>query len=168
MDTYKTETVTTPAAQTITTTRTNEQKLTFSLQLGKRYGPVTFRIGIIEGSGGGGADLHLLRDSLQLSASIYQFSRAYQSSTLTGTEVMLYPRAKVWLNYYFFQHLFLTTGVDDFLNRWRQGNYPGFLGGRSFNIGTDVFFGAGLYFNDDDLKTLLGAGAGSAVPRSGG
>ncbi len=150
--------------QSVTTTKLNEQKLTYSLQLGKRYGNVTFRIGIIEGSGGGGADLHLLRDSLQLSASIYQFSRAFQGVNMTGTEQMLYPRAKVWANWYFLQHFFLTTGVDDFLNRWQQGQYPG---GRSFNIGTDIFFGGGLFFTDDDLKTLLGAGVGSAVPRGG-
>jgi phospholipid/cholesterol/gamma-HCH transport system substrate-binding protein len=147
--------------QTITTRKLNEEKLTFSLQIAKRYGPTTFRIGIIEGSGGAGTDIHLMRDRLQLSASVYQFSRAFQEERLRGTARVLYPRAKVWLNYYFLDNFFFTTGVDDFLNRWETGNYPG---GRSFNIGTDVFFGGGVFFTDDDLKTLLGAGAGSAVP----
>ncbi len=150
--------------QTVTTTKKNEDKLTFSAQIAKRYGAMTFRIGIIEGSGGAGADVHLFSDRLQLSANIYQFSRAFQAERLTGSTQMLYPRAKVWLNYYFLQNFFVTTGADDFLNQWQQGNYPG---GRSFNIGTDVFFGAGVFFTDDDLKTLLGAGGGSAV-RSGG
>jgi phospholipid/cholesterol/gamma-HCH transport system substrate-binding protein len=150
--------------QTITTKKLNEDKLTFSLQLAKRYGPVTFRIGIIEGSGGAGADLHLVRDKLQLSASVYQFSRAFQEERLGATDKVLYPRAKVWLNYYFLDNFFVTSGVDDFLNTWESGNYPG---GRSFNIGTDVFFGAGVYFTDDDIKTLLGSGAGSAVPSGG-
>jgi phospholipid/cholesterol/gamma-HCH transport system substrate-binding protein len=145
---------------TVTTTRLNEDKLTFSLQIAKRYGPVTFRVGIIEGSGGAGADLHVFKDRLQLSTSIYQFSRAFQSGTVVGTTKPVYPRAKVFLNYYFLDNFFLTTGVDDFLNRWQQGQYPG---GRSFNVGTDVFFGGGLFFTDDDIKTLLGAGAGSAV-----
>jgi phospholipid/cholesterol/gamma-HCH transport system substrate-binding protein len=150
--------------QTIRTRTENEDKLTFSLQIAKRYGPATFRGGIIEGSGGAGMDLHLMRDKLQISASIYQFSRAFQESRLTATSGTLYPRAKVWLNYYFMENFFVTTGADDFLNSWEQGNYPG---GRSFNIGTDVFFGVGVYFTDDDLKTLLGAGAGSAVPSGG-
>jgi phospholipid/cholesterol/gamma-HCH transport system substrate-binding protein len=150
--------------QTIRTRTVNEDKLTFSLQIAKRYGPATFRGGIIEGSGGAGMDLHLMRDKLQISASIYQFSRAFQESRLTATSGTLYPRAKVWLNYYFMENFFVTTGADDFLNSWEQGNYPG---GRSFNIGTDVFFGVGVYFTDDDLKTLLGAGAGSAVPSGG-
>jgi phospholipid/cholesterol/gamma-HCH transport system substrate-binding protein len=163
VDSVTTETVTTgtgDASTSVTTTRRlNEEKLTFSFQLAKRYGPLTFRIGIIEGSGGAGTDLHLLDDSLQLSASIYQFSRAFQGTTSTADRAV-YPRAKVWLNYYFLQHFFVTTGVDDFLNQWQTGRYPG---GRLFNIGTDVFFGGGVYFTDDDLKTLLGSGVGGAA-----
>jgi phospholipid/cholesterol/gamma-HCH transport system substrate-binding protein len=139
----------------VTTRILHEEKLTFSAQVAKRYGPLTFRIGVIESSGGVGTDLHLFRDSLQLSASVYQFSRPYSD---------VYPRAKVWMNYYMFQHFFLTAGADDFLNSWNQGRYPG---GPKFTIGNDVFFGAGLFFTDDDLKTLLGAGAGSAVPSGG-
>lgn len=160
VNTTTTETVTSTTGPSSVTTRTvNEDKLTFSVQLAKRYGPMTFRIGIIEGSGGAGADLHLFRDRLQLSTSMYQFQRAFQSDVV-GTTRPVYPRAKVWLNWYFLDNFFLTTGADDFLNRWQQGQYPG---GRSFNVGTDVFFGAGIYFTDDDIKTLLGAGAGSAA-----
>jgi phospholipid/cholesterol/gamma-HCH transport system substrate-binding protein len=162
VDTRKTDTVVrrdpaTGAETTEVTTRTthDEEKLTFTLQFAKRYGPVTFRIGVIESSGGVGADLHLFRDSLQLSASVYQFSRPYQD---------VFPRAKVWMNYYLLQHFFLTAGTDDFLNSWDQGRFPG---GPKFTIGNDVFFGAGIFFTDDDLKTLLGAGAGSAVPSGG-
>jgi phospholipid/cholesterol/gamma-HCH transport system substrate-binding protein len=165
VDTVTTETITTrlpdgTTAQTVSTKKTNEDKLTFSLQMAKRYGRMTFRIGIIEGSGGAGADLHLLRDKLQLSASIYQFSRAFQEERLGAGTSVPYPRAKVWANYYIMEHFFVTSGVDDFLNRWESGSYPG---GRAFNVGTDVFFGGGIFFTDDDLKTLLGAGAGSAV-----
>lgn len=150
--------------ETVTTKKVNEDKLTFSLQMAKRYGAMTFRIGIIEGSGGAGADLHLFRDKLQFSASVYQFSRAFREDQLGAQDTALYPRAKVWVNYYFLENFFVTSGVDDFLNTWKSGNYPG---GRSFNIGTDVFFGAGVYFTDDDIKALLGSGAGSAVPSGG-
>ena len=160
VNTTTTETVSSTAQPTTVTTKTvNEDKLTFSVQMAKRYGPMTFRIGIIEGSGGAGADMHLFKDRLQLSTSMYQFQRAFQSDVV-GTTRPVYPRAKVWLNYYFLDNFFVTTGADDFLNRWQQGQYPG---GRSFNVGTDVFFGAGIYFTDDDIKALLGAGAGSAL-----
>jgi phospholipid/cholesterol/gamma-HCH transport system substrate-binding protein len=162
VDTVTTETVTTrvpdPANpgqlidQTTQTTKTlHEERLTFTLQLAKRYGPMSFRIGVIESSGGVGTDLHLLDDALQLSVSVYQFSRPYQN---------VFPRAKVWLNYQFLQHFYLTAGADDFLNVWQQGRYPG---GPKFTLGNDVFFGGGLYFTDDDLKTLLGVGGGSAI-----
>jgi phospholipid/cholesterol/gamma-HCH transport system substrate-binding protein len=138
--------------QTTTSTQTvHENRLTFTLQIAKRYGPITFRGGIIESSGGVGSDLHLFKDALQLSVSIYQFSRPYQD---------VYPRAKIFLNYYFLQHFYATAGSDDFLNSWRAGRYPG---GPKFSVGTDVFFGAGLFFTDDDLKTLIGAGAGAAT-----
>jgi phospholipid/cholesterol/gamma-HCH transport system substrate-binding protein len=167
VDTYTTETITTrlpdgTVEQSVSTKKTNEDKLTFSLEVAKRYGPVTWRIGIIEGSGGLGADLHLFRDRLQVSTSIYQFNRAFQQVGVGASTTSPYPRAKVWANWYFMQHFFVSSGVDDFLNRWQSGSYPG---GRYFNVGTDVFFGGGLFFTDDDLKTLLGAGAGSAVSK---
>ena len=87
--------------------------------------------------------------------SVYQFSRPYSN---------IYPRAKVWLNLQFLQNFYVTAGTDDFLNQWHQGKYPG---GPKFSWGNDVFFGGGLFFTDDDLKTLLGAGAGSAVSSAG-
>lgn len=159
VDTVSSETITTRVGgvdtTTVSTRTLHEDKLTFTLQIAKRYGPLTFRVGVIESSGGIGSDLHLFRDTLQFSVSVYQFSRPYQD---------VFPRAKIFVNYYFFQHFFLTAGADDFLNSWRSGRYPG---GPKFTIGNDAFFGAGLFFTDDDLKTLLGAGAGSAIPSGG-
>ncbi len=156
VDTVTTETITTrdgnaPPVTTISSKTLHEDKLTFSLQLAKRYGPVTFRVGVIESSGGVGSDLHLFDDRLQVSVSIYQFNRPYQD---------VLPRAKVWLNWNFLQYFYATAGADDFLNKFRSGQYPG--GGR-FNIGNDVFFGGGLHFTDDDLKVLLLSGSGTAV-----
>jgi len=158
VDTVTTETITRPdpadPARDITTVQTktlHEEKLTFTLQMAKRYGPMTFRVGVIESSGGVGSDLHLFHDALTLSVSVYQFSRPYRD---------VYPRAKVWINYQFLQHFYFTAGADDFLNSWEQGRYPG---GPKFTLGNDVFFGGGLFFTDDDLKTLLGVGGSSVI-----
>jgi len=156
VDTVTTNTTTTRDnnGNSITTVSTNtlhQDKLTLSLQLAKRYGPATFRVGVIESSGGVGADLHFFEDRLQLSTSIYQFDRPY-----TG----VYPRAKIWVNWNFLQHFYATAGADDFLNKWRSGQYPG---GQRFSIGNDVFFGGGLAFTDDDIKTLIGVGGASSV-----
>jgi phospholipid/cholesterol/gamma-HCH transport system substrate-binding protein len=157
VDTVTSQTVTTHDAttgrDTVTTQTTvlHEEKLTFSLEYGKRYGPIAFRVGIIESSGGAGTDLYLLNDALQLSLSVYQFNRPYTST---------FPRAKVWANYYFLQHFYVTAGTDDFLNKWRSSTLPG---GQSFKIGNDVFFGGGLSFTDDDIKSILAAGGASAA-----
>jgi phospholipid/cholesterol/gamma-HCH transport system substrate-binding protein len=137
--------VTTQTARSI-----NEQRLAISAEFGKRYGPVVLRIGIIESSGGVGADLMLLEDSLQFSLNLYQFTRP---------TVDVFPRAKLWMNWTPIRHVYLTAGTDDFLNAWRAGRYPF---GPKFTVGRDLFVGAGLTFTDQDLKALLvGGGAGA-------
>ena len=149
--TVETLTTQTPTGTSTTTTTkvVNEQRVSFSLQFAKRYGPATFRIGLIESSGGAGADLHLLNDALKLSVSVYQFARPDRPQ---------FPRAKIWADYGFLRYFYVTTGSDDFLNTWRAGRYPG---GPKFSIGQDVFFGGGLVFTDDDLKALISVAGGS-------
>jgi phospholipid/cholesterol/gamma-HCH transport system substrate-binding protein len=158
VDTVKTTSVTEqvvggPDLTTTHTTSTHEDKLTFSMQLAKRYGPLAFRVGIIESSGGLGMDAHFFDDALQVSMSAYQFTRP-QTGAL--------PRAKVWANYRFAKYFYVTGGADDFLNTWRSGRYPG---GPEFSFGNDTFFGMGLSFTDDDLKVLMGSGVTSAIPK---
>jgi phospholipid/cholesterol/gamma-HCH transport system substrate-binding protein len=154
IDTQTTETIVTETNGVVSTTREtrtkNEQDLSFSLQFGRRFGPLTFRLGMIESSGGMGADLHLLKDHLTVSFNAYQFTRPDSG---------LNPRTKLWVDYTFFRYLYATAGADDFLNTWRSGRYPG---GPDFSAGRDVFFGGGVVFTDDDLKTLFSIG-GSAV-----
>ena len=135
----------TPAGQaaSVTTTTLNQQIVSFSLEFAKRLGPAAFRIGLIESSGGAGADLYLLDDRLKISVDVYQFSRPDRPT---------FPRAKLWADYTFYRYFYATVGTDDFLNAWRAGHYPG---GPKFSIGQDVFFGGGIMFTDDDLKTLF-------------
>ena len=159
VDTFSNSTIVTEAngtrSTTVTSTTLNEKKLRFSAQLGKRYGPVALRVGIIESSGGAGTDLYLLEDRLTVSASMFNFDRQ------TGVK---YPNLKLWADYRFLRFLYATVGTDDLMNRWQSGRYPG---GRNFSFGRDVFFGGGIVFTDDDLKTLIGAIGSSAgsVPR---
>jgi phospholipid/cholesterol/gamma-HCH transport system substrate-binding protein len=140
-----------PSHTTTSTQTKNTQTIAVSLQMAKRFGAVTLRGGIIENSGGLGVDVHMLDERLRLSLSMFQFNRPQNK---------VFPRAKLWADYVFLNHFYLSTGVDDFLNRYRSATRPG---GRPFSIGTDVFFGAGLTFSDDDIKTLLGSGAAGAV-----
>ncbi|HET9595262.1 MAG TPA: MlaD family protein [Anaeromyxobacteraceae bacterium] len=155
VDTQTTEQVTTQSGGVTTVTQTtrvlNEQKVRFSAEFAKRYGPMTFRIGVIESSGGVGADLHLLDDALKLSVNFYQFTRPTSD---------VFPRSKLWIDYNFLRYFYATMGADDFLNQWRAQRFPA---GPKFNIGRDVFFGGGIVFTDDDLKTLLGFAGGGAT-----
>ena len=152
-----TQTVETAVSQTpagtvtsVTTRTLNEQRFSFSLEFAKRYGPVTLRIGLIENSGGAGADLHLLDDALKISVDVFQFARPERPT---------FPRAKLWIDYTFWKYVYATVGTDDFLNAWKGGRYPG---GPKFAVGQDVFFGGGIVFTDDDLKAIISV-AGSAI-----
>jgi phospholipid/cholesterol/gamma-HCH transport system substrate-binding protein len=149
-ETATTENQTTGTSVTTVTARSiNEQRLAISAEFGKRWGPVVLRIGIIESSGGLGADLLLLEDSLQLSMNLYQFTRP---------TVDVFPRTKLWVNWFPIRNVYITAGTDDVLNAWRAGRYPF---GPKFSLGRDLFIGAGLSFTDQDLKMLLiGGGAG--------
>jgi phospholipid/cholesterol/gamma-HCH transport system substrate-binding protein len=126
------------------TTVTTTEQLRFSLMLGKRVGPVAGRFGIKESTGGFGGDLYLFDDKLVLSVDVFDM-RTNQS-----------PRVKPALSYYVWKRNFaLVLGADDVINlsRARAG-----AGG-----GLDWFTGAQLVFNDEDLKSLLLFGGGSAA-----
>ncbi len=104
-----------------------EDRFRLSLQFAKRFFFVTGRIGIFENTGGVGMDLHLFDEELELSADLYAFDENIN------------PRLKMWGMYTFFTHLYVAAGVDDVFN----------------DELTDVFIGAGLRFNDDDLKAIF-------------
>ncbi|HTP52434.1 MAG TPA: MlaD family protein [Anaeromyxobacteraceae bacterium] len=135
---------------TVTSTSTNTEQLAITAEFGKRYGPVVARVGIIESSGGAGADLLLLGDSLKLSLDFYQFTRPTAAT---------FPNSKLWIDWNILPAVYLTAGTYDFLNSWKAGRYPF---GPNFSVGRDVFVGAGVSFTDDDLKALF-VGAGSAA-----
>lgn len=134
---------------TVTETRvTTSEKLRITFQFGKRLGPVTGRFGIKESTGGAGIDLHLLNDRLSLSADVFD-TRSNQRPRVQGRAfVSVYKR-----------YIYLVGGVDDVLNyRPTQGAAGGFF---------DWFVGAQLQFNDEDLKSLLLVGGGSAASAGG-
>ncbi len=107
---------------------TTKDDLKFSLMFAKRFYWLGLRFGIIEGTGGIGADLHFLDDRLEFLVDANQF----------GVEARN-PRIKILALAELVPHVYLHGGVDDFLN-------PGTL---------DYFVGAGVRFNDEDIKTLL-------------
>jgi phospholipid/cholesterol/gamma-HCH transport system substrate-binding protein len=131
-----------------TTTITTTQQLRFTFQFGKRLGPVAGRFGIKESTGGIGADLYLLDDRLMLSVDVFD------------TRFNQYPRVAGRAYFAVYKRLvYLVGGVDDVLNYQKtQGAAAGFF---------DWFIGAQLTFNDEDLKSLLLFGFGSAASSAG-
>ena len=126
-----------PVVQTRTITK---ETFKISAQFAKRFYFATLRFGIIESTGGVGADLHFLKDTLHLKMDAFNFSVAE----------LRYPRVRTTLRAQAFDHLFVSAGVDDLLNApQRDLTTQRLIAGRNF------FFGGGLFFTDDDLKALL-------------
>jgi phospholipid/cholesterol/gamma-HCH transport system substrate-binding protein len=128
------------SVETITTT----EQLRLTFQWGKRLGPFVGRFGIKESTGGVGADVFLFDDRLMLSADMFDM-RSNQYPRVTGRATLaVYKRL-----------FYLVGGVDDVFNYYKtQGAAGGFF---------DWFLGAQLVFNDEDLKSLLLFGGGSAA-----
>ena len=132
-----------PNYPTAIDTITTERVLKFSVYIAKRYGPISGRFGILENTGGAGIKLYLANDSLTLSADAWEFANPLKDR----------PRLKLYADYRFLNHLLLTFGVDDVLNR------PLVDPEQTTRIvsGRDYFIGAGVFFNDDDIKMLIAA-----------
>jgi phospholipid/cholesterol/gamma-HCH transport system substrate-binding protein len=124
-------------------TITTERVLKFSAYIAKRYGPISGRFGILENTGGFGIKLHMLNDSLTVAADAWEFANPLKNN----------PRLKIYADYRFLNHLFLTVGANDVLNppRVDPEHDTRIINGRDF------FVGAGVFFNDDDLKLLIAA-----------
>ncbi|RLB53689.1 MAG: MCE family protein [Deltaproteobacteria bacterium] len=122
-----------PASYTETRITTNDD-FRFSLQFAKRIAFATFRFGVIESTGGIGADIHLFDDDLEMNIDIFAF----------GDNT--FPRLRARIAYEIVSRLWILGGVDDAINET-----------------ADFFLGAQLRFNDEDLKSILPfvpAGAG--------
>src|SRR5262249_41352256 len=112
---------------------TTTDTLNFSLMFMKRFYWLSLRFGIIEGTGGIGADFHFLQDRLEFIFDLNRFSEEARRPRLKGLALIeVIP------------HIYVHGGVDD-----------------PFNSGTvDYFMGMGIRFNDEDLKTLLTVSGG--------
>ncbi|MFZ5439724.1 MAG: MlaD family protein [Myxococcota bacterium] len=131
--------------QTITT-----ESLKFSAQFAKRYSFLTLRFGVIESTGGIGADLNVpirfpwysrwLEDALVLKVDAFNFS----------IEALRLPRLRATLRFTPFEHVYVNAGMDDILNSPNRDALTNRL-----ISGRDFFIGAGVYFTDADLKSLM-------------
>lgn len=131
--------------QTITT-----ESVKFSAQFAKRFSFLTLRLGFIESTGGVGVDFtlpirfpwtnHWIEEALVLKVDAFNFS----------VEALRLPRLRATLRFTPFDHIYVNAGMDDILNSEnRDGLTNKLISGRDF------FIGAGVYFTDADIKSLL-------------
>lgn len=102
----------------------------FSFQFAKRVAFLTGRFGLMESTGGVGLDFEFLKDTMKFTFDVFDFSSDQ------------YPRLKFLWTWEFVRHFYVAAGVDDVMNK----------------AGRDYFFGAGVRFDDRDLKALLISG----------
>ena len=105
----------------------------FSVEFAKRWGNFVARLGLIESTGGAGVDYFAFNDRLKFSFDAWNFD--------SNDPVNPKPHLKAAVSFQPFKYLFVNAGYDNFLN----------IGLRT------PFIGAGLRFDDDDLKYLLGS-----------
>ncbi len=122
----------------------------FSAQFAKKYGYFTLRLGIIESTGGLGGDFNLpikypylsrsIPDALSVKLDVFNFS----------VNELRWPRLRATVRLVPFEHFFVNGGIDDSLNDPNREVLTNRL-----TSGRDFFVGAGVYFTDSDLLSVL-------------
>ena len=110
-----------------------EDKFKFSIEFAKRWGNLAIRLGLIESTGGVGADIYAFDDRFKFSIDTWN----YNSKEINNENVHLRATA----NYDLTRTLFMNAGYDNALNPKRATPFVGF----------------GLRFDDEDLKYLMGS-----------
>jgi phospholipid/cholesterol/gamma-HCH transport system substrate-binding protein len=127
-----TQTITTTPPGTVETIVTEEveyeDKLKFSLELGRRFYDTVFRLGYIESSFGVGIDHFWSEDDLKLTLDVFDMDRDVN------------PNVRLASSFRFMEFFHLDIGAEDIINEDRDPSY---------------FIGFGLTFVDDDLKYIL-------------
>ena len=94
-----------------------ENKLEFNAQFARRFKDLVLRIGMIESTFGMGADYLLPHDRGIVSVNLWDFNAEEADATTA--------HAKIGVDYNLFKYLFISGGIDNFLNEDRRGLYIG-------------------------------------------
>jgi phospholipid/cholesterol/gamma-HCH transport system substrate-binding protein len=129
---WVTVTETTRNGETVTE-ETVEEEIEFTALYARRFKDTAIRMGFIESSFGIGADQFLFNDRVRLTADVWDFNQHEVDSEQ--------PHLKIGADYFLFRSIFISGGMDNILNKDK----------------IDTYAGAGLRFEDEDIKYLLGA-----------
>jgi phospholipid/cholesterol/gamma-HCH transport system substrate-binding protein len=140
----------TPGRRTVVETTRKDDAIKVNVQFAKRWYFASLRFGLFETTGGIASDFYLFRDRARLSLEAFDFDA---SSTVERRTAHF----KTYASLLFFDHLYAMAGVDDLTrtdpDTGKAASEPNY------------FFGAGLTFNDRDLRALFGAAAIGAAAK---
>ncbi len=119
-----------------------KKALRFNIQFGKRWYFAQIRFGLFETTGGIASDFFLLNDRMKLSLEAFDWDdQNPQRKT---------AHVKSTLSFLMLNHLYATAGIDDVTRVDKDTKKIG---------SPNLFIGAGISFDDDDLKAVLGTAA---------
>jgi phospholipid/cholesterol/gamma-HCH transport system substrate-binding protein len=124
-----------------------KKAIRFNLQFGKRWYWAGLRFGLFESTGGIASDFYFFSDRLRFTMEAFDFAEK-------DSDVRRFAHLKAYSSFTFFNHLYLLGGLDDIT---RLDPVTG-----KVDESKNYFFGAGISFNDQDLKAMVGA-AGLAL-----
>lgn len=130
--------------------REYDNSIRFSAMFAKRFWDfLVLRAGLIETSGGVGANLLFWDDRVELRSDVFNFggprNSVNEADPLYGG--FTWPRWRTLLKVQPIPYVYVTAGVDDVLNFQARPARDGY--------GLDYFFGAGITFQDEDLRSIL-------------
>jgi phospholipid/cholesterol/gamma-HCH transport system substrate-binding protein len=133
--------------------RENDNQLRISAMFAKRFFDfLVLRVGMIETSGGIGANLFLLDDRIELRSDV--FNIAQPRNNVVGDPLDFYlPRWRTVLKAQPIPHFYVSAGIDDALNAFGANGFQRY--NEQLGFGFDYFFGLGLTFQDEDLRSIL-------------
>ncbi len=123
-------------------TYVERSNIRFNIQYAQRWYFAQFRFGLFQTTGGLAGDFFLLNDKVVLSFEGFDFRKSSNRN---------FGHFKAYSSVLFFNHIYAMLGADELTRKNPQT-------GRK--LAPLYFIGAGFYFNDEDLKSLLGLAAG--------
>ena len=115
----------------------------FNLQFAQRWYYFALRFGLFQSEVGFAGDVYLFRDRLRIVTEAFDWKFA-------DNDVRRVAHLKSYASILFFNHVYLMGGIDDYTKFKAEGDATKFQD-------PNYFIGAGLTFNDKDLRALFGA-----------
>lgn len=120
-----------------------KDEIRFNVQIAKRWHNVGVRFGLFESTGGIAGDLYGGADKYRLTFEVFEFADA-------DDDVRSFAHLKAYASALFYNHIYALAGIDDPTRKDTAGRT---------DTKVNYFVGAGVKFNDDDLRALFGLAA---------